>query len=210
MRGYGIYLLFDPVGNNDTEDVQREFDGDKLAPGLMLSRLRCPNWNDGVEHSCSPSVDKTGADHPNVVLSRSLKSSADDSPSSSQSDGLDPTITVTEPATYETAHEGTEIVNGNNATLEKGVVDDGSTSFRVRVTKLHGCLIVIHCTVDTTHHTLIVSEKEDGKTSDTIDGDEKASLLQLVDHIGPRDDIHDGDYPRCLVRIRCMDGLSNS
>ena len=63
------------------------------------------------------------------------------------------------------------------------------------MTEFHGGVVVVDSTVDTTHHTLIVSEEEDGKTSNTIDGDKKATLLQLVDDIGPRNDIHGSGYP---------------
>ena len=83
--------------------------------------------------------------------------------------------------------------------MEKGVIDDRGTCFRVGMTEFHGGVVVVDGTVDTTHHTLIISEEEDGKTSDTVDGDEKATLLQLVDDIGPRNDIHCSGYPECCV-----------
>ena len=202
--GFAVYLLFDPISDDDTKDVQGEFDGDKLSSGLVLGGLGSPDGYNSVEHSCTPSIDETGADHPRVVLSRSLKGSANDGPTSSESDGLDTPIAITEPTTHETTHERTEVVDGNDAALKKGVVDDGSPCYGIRVTELHGGVVVIHCTVDTTHHTLIITEEEDGETSDTVDGDEKLTLLQLVDHIGPGDDIHDGDYPECLEVFEYM------
>ena len=79
--------------------------------------------------------------------------------------------------------------------MEEGVIDDRGTCFRVGMTEFHGGVVVVYGTVDTTHHALIITEEEDGKTSNTIDGDEKAALLQLVDDIGPRDDIHGSGYP---------------
>ena len=187
------YLLFDPIGDYDTKDVEREFDGDELSTGCVLSSLGGPDGNNSVKYSCTPSVDETSADHPSVVLSRSLKSSSDDGPASSETNGLDAAITVTEPATDKTTHESAEIVDGDNTTLEKGVVDDWGASFRIWVTEFHGVLIVIDCTVDTTHHTLIITKEEDGETSDTVDGDEKATFLISVDHIGPGDEVHGGD-----------------
>lgn len=69
------------------------------------------------------------------------------------------------------------------------------------MTELHGVVVVVDCTIDTTHHTLIITEEEDGETSNTIDGDEKLTLLEFVDHIGPGDDIHGSDYPECLLGI---------
>ena len=162
MHGSTFYSLFDPVCNNDTENVQREFNGDELSTGLVLGSLGGPDWNNSIEHSRTPSIDETGADHPSVVLSRSLESSTDDGPTSSESDGLDTAITVTERTTNETADESTEIVDGNNATLKKSVVNDWGTCFRIRMTEFHGGVVVVDCTVDTTHHTLIITEEEDG------------------------------------------------
>lgn len=196
---FAVYSLFDPVSNDDTKDIQGKFDGDELSTGFVLGSLGGPDWNNSIEHSCTPSVDETGADHPRMVLGRSLESSTEDGPTSSKSDRLDAAITVTEPTTNETADEGTEIIDGNNATLEKGVVDDRGTCFGVGMTELHGGVVIVNCTVDTTHHTLIISEEEDGETSNTVDGDEKATLLKLVDHIGPRNKIHNGNYPECLL-----------
>ncbi len=164
----------------------------------MLGSLSGPDRYNSVKHPCTPSIDETGADHPGVVLSRSLKSGSDDSPTSTERDCLDTAIFVTKPTTNETANESAKIVDGDDATLEKGIVDDGGTCLGIWVTKFHGGIVVVDCTVDTTHHTLIITKEEDGETSNTIDGNEKATLLQLVDHIGPGNDIHDGDYPECL------------
>ena len=66
------------------------------------------------------------------------------------------------------------------------------------MTELHGFLVVINSTINPSHHTLVITEEENGETSNAIDSDEKASLLKLVDHIGPRDDIHGGYYPEGL------------
>ena len=170
----------------------------------MLGSFGGPDWINSVEHSCAPSIDETGANHPSVILSRSLKSSTDDSPTSSKSDCLDTTITVTECTTDETADESTEIVDGNDATLEKGVIDDWGTCFGIRMTEFHGGVVVINCTVDTTHHTLIISEEEDGETSNAIDGDEEFTFLKPVDHVRPGNDVHGGDYPECLVVMNPM------
>jgi hypothetical protein len=62
------------------------------------------------------------------------------------------------------------------------------------VTEFHGFFVVVWCGVDTAHHTLIITEEEDGQASNTIDGNEKATLLQLVDDIGSWDEIHGGEY----------------
>ena len=68
------------------------------------------------------------------------------------------------------------------------------------MTEFHGGVVVIIGTIDTTHHTLIITEEEDRKTSNTVDGDEKTTLLKLVNHIGPGNNIHGGDCPECLIK----------
>ena len=188
------YSLFDPVCDNDTEDVQGELNSYELTTGGMLGSLGSPDGNDGVEHSSPPSVDETGEDHPGVVLSRSLKTGTNDGPTSSKSNRLDTSISITEGTTDKTAHESAEIINGDNAALKKGVINDWSAGYRISVAELHGVVIVVWRRVDTSHHTLIITEEEDGQGGDTVDGNEKASLLQFVDHIGSWNEIHCGFY----------------
>ena len=43
-----MYSLFDPISNNDTKDIEREFNGDELSTGRVLGSLGGPDWNDGV------------------------------------------------------------------------------------------------------------------------------------------------------------------
>ena len=69
MRQFMMYILFNPVSNDNTEDVKRELNGHELATGFVLSGLGSPDWNDSIEHSCAPAIDETGADHPSMVLS---------------------------------------------------------------------------------------------------------------------------------------------
>ena len=192
-KSWAVCSLFNPIGNNNTKDVERELNSDELSTGCVLGSLGGPNRNDSVKHSCTPSIDETSADHPSVILSRSLESSSNNSPTSSETYGLDAAITVTEPTTDETAYESTEIVDGDDTALEEGVIDDWRATHGIWMTEFHGCIIIVNCTVDTTHHALIITEEEDGETSDTVDGYEKAALLKLVDHIGSGNDIHGGD-----------------
>jgi len=141
------------------------------------------------------------ADHPDVVLSRSLKSSTNNGPASTKRDCLDSAISITERATDKTSHKSTEIVDGDNATLKQSVVDDWGAVF-VCVAEFHGFLIIVWCRVDTTHHTLIITEKEDGQAGNTIDGNEKAALLKPVDHIRSWDQIHGGQGFKMTVDIQ--------
>ena len=75
--------------------------------------------------------------------------------------------------------------------MEQGILNIG-TSVRLLDSELHGILIVVHGVVDSTHHTLIITEEENGQAGHAVDGDEKTALLQLVDHIVLGNDVHVG------------------
>ena len=60
------------------------------------------------------------------------------------------------------------------------------------MTKLHCSLVVVYSRIDTTHHSLVVTEEEDGEPGNAIDCNQKTTLLQLMNHIIARDSIHDG------------------
>lgn len=167
----------------------------------MLGGFSSPDWDDGVEHSGTPSVDETSADHPCVVLSRGLKRSTNNGPCSSNPNCLDTAVAITEGTADKAAHESTEIVDRNDTTLQKRVVDDRGACDGICVAKFHGVVVVVWCGVDTAHHSLVITKEEDGQGSYTIDGSEEALFLQLVDHIGLRNEIHCGDRycQECLV-----------
>ena len=77
-----------------------------------------------------------------------------------------------------------------NSALKQGFLDDGFQSFRVLHAKFHGILVVVDCIIDTAHHTLIVTEEEDGQAGNAVDSNEKLPLLQLVHHIPLGNSIH--------------------
>lgn len=77
-----------------------------------------------------------------------------------------------------------------NASLKQRVIDDRRARLGIRMTKVHGVLIVVLSAVDATHHTLVITEEKDGKSSDTVDGYEKTALLKLVNHIASWNEIH--------------------
>lgn len=86
-----------------------------------------------------------------------------------------------------------------NASLQQLVIDKRRSGLRVGVSELHGSLIIILGAVHTTHHTLIITEEEDGKGSDGVDGYEKAALLKPVDNIRPGNEIHGAEVPSRLA-----------
>ena len=77
----------------------------------MFSSLGSPDRNDRIEDTSTPPVDKTSEDHPGGVLSRALKRGTEDSPASTQRDGLYAAVFVTKPATNETADQGTDVID---------------------------------------------------------------------------------------------------
>ena len=52
-------LLSKPICYHNSKDVEREFNGYELAPGLVLGRLGSPNRNDGIENSGAPTVNES-------------------------------------------------------------------------------------------------------------------------------------------------------
>lgn len=108
----GIYLtveggaVFDPVSDDDAENVKSEFDGDKLAAGCVAGGFGGPDGSDGVQNASSDTVKDTGAEHPIGVLGGALEGGADDSPQGSHGDSLNTTISITEPAPKEGAEKG--------------------------------------------------------------------------------------------------------
>lgn len=60
------------------------------------------------------------------------------------------------------------------------------------MTKFHRSLVVVNSAVDTAHHSLVITEEENGEPSNAVDCNQKTTLLQLMDHIIARDSIHDG------------------
>ncbi len=134
-----------------------------------------------------------------MVLSGSLKSSADNSPSSSKRNCLDTPITITEGTTNQAANQSTEIVDRDNTALEKRVINDRSACCGVLVTKLHRSLVVVLSCVDTAHHTLVITEEENGEPSNAVDRNQKTTLLQLMDNIIARDSIHGDVDSRVLI-----------
>lgn len=110
--------------------------------------------------------------HPVVVLSRALKGCSNNSPSGAKANGLDTSISITEGTANEAADESAEIVDRDDAPLKEGVCDNWSSGLLVQGTQPHGILIVVDGVVDTPHHSLIITEEEDGKTGDAVDGDE--------------------------------------
>lgn len=86
-----------------------------------------------------------------------------------------------------------------DAPLQKRVIYDDLFGFGVDVAILHTVDTVVDGHIDTSHHPLIVPEEEDGQAGDTVDGDEKLSLLIPVDNVVLRDEIHDSARFRPVI-----------
>ena len=184
-----VAAKLEPVCNYHTSNVQCEFNGDELPSRGVLGRFGGPDGNDGVEHASTPAVDQTSydmsdqvldnskglgltADHPGSVHGRSLERSTDDGPESTETNRLDTTISVAEGTSDETSHEGAEIVDRNDSTLQQWVVDY-RRAVKTLVAKLHHRLVIIRGIVHASHHTLIITEKENRQASNTVDAEEQ-------------------------------------
>ena len=128
-----------------------------------------------------------------------MQSRTKDGPTRTKSDCLDTTIPVPERTSHKASNESTEIVDRNlsllagtsptllnetyNAPLEQGIGDYGGSSLWVWVSKLHRLVIVILGIVYAAHHSLIVTEEENGQGSYAVDGNKKLALLKAVHDI---------------------------
>lgn len=114
-----------------------------------------------------------------MVLGRALQGGAENCPGSSKSNGLDSANLVTGPAAHEGADQRAEVVDGDDAALEQAVGDDGGVlsidDFGIAET--HGVDVVLGV-VHSAHHSLVITEEEDGEGGETVDGDEKLALLE--------------------------------
>lgn len=195
------YVQLQPVGQDNTKDVQCKLNGNKLSTRCMLGGLRGPDRNDGVQNTSTDTVNEARynrqfgiplanvfsvltADHPFMILGRALQTRTQDSPSGAHSYGLDSSHAISQPATNQTTDQRPQIIDGHNPTLQQGIGDHRGqlAIFHFGVAKLHDVDIVL-CIVHTSHHSLVIPEEKNGKRRDTVDCDEKPALLQLVDDI---------------------------
>lgn len=98
---------------NPYKDIQRELHRHKKSTISMRSRLRAIHRHNDIKQTRPPTVDKTGKDHPNMVLSRALQTGTKDGPSRAEGDCVDAAELVAEPACWEGGGESAEIVYRN-------------------------------------------------------------------------------------------------
>ena len=105
----GVVVLggakLEPVGDDDTKDVEGELKGDKLAARGVGGGLGCPDGSDGVEDAGANAVEDAGAKHPVGVHGGGLQGGSEDAPDAGHADGGDAAVAVAEPATEETSEE---------------------------------------------------------------------------------------------------------
>ncbi len=53
------HLLFDPIGDYNTEDIQRKLDSNELTPRSVLGGFRCPNRGNGVQDTSPDTIQST-------------------------------------------------------------------------------------------------------------------------------------------------------
>ena len=104
--------IFDPVSDDDAENVEGEFNGDELAAGCVASGFGGPDRSYGVQNTSSNTVQDTSAKHPLGVLGGALKGGADDSPDRGYGNVEDTNLSIRETTSQERAEEGAgEIVD---------------------------------------------------------------------------------------------------
>lgn len=112
-------LQLQPIGENNTKDVQSKLNRNKLSSRSMLGRLRSPDRDDSVQNTGADSVDETRyrilasacrccwlylltTNHPIMVLGRALQTRTHDRPNSTSCNRLDSAHPISQPATEQT------------------------------------------------------------------------------------------------------------
>lgn len=115
-------VLFDPIGNYNTKDIESEFDSDKLSSRSMTGSLRCPHWCYRIQNAGPDTIQYTSceylvkevmeqgltrrtAKHPIGILGGTLKSGTSNCPYRGNGYGQDTPISVTEPSSKECAKQ---------------------------------------------------------------------------------------------------------
>ena len=80
--------------------------------------------------------------------------------------------------------------DSHDASLQQRFVSNYLRRPRGHVTKLHDIDGVVDGDIHASHHPLVVAEEENGEAANAIDGDEKATLLEVMHHIEARDLVH--------------------
>lgn len=70
--GTGYALLFNPVRDDDTEDVEREFDCHKLSARRVGCCFGGPDWGNGVQDPGPNTIENASAKHPICILRGAL------------------------------------------------------------------------------------------------------------------------------------------
>ena len=54
--GDGRDLLFDPIGDDNTEYIQCKFNSNELTPGGVLGGFSCPNGGNGIQDTSPDTI----------------------------------------------------------------------------------------------------------------------------------------------------------
>lgn len=69
---------------------------------------------------------------------------------------------------------------------------------------------IVFCGVYTSHHTLVIAKEEDAECSNTVDGDEKLTLLKVVSHIEALESLQLSHDAQCkMLRYMWSTGTQN-
>lgn len=111
-------IQFQPVCEDDTKDVESELDGNELSTRGVVRDFCSPDGDDGVQDTRTDTIYKTRckssaslhltiiqrlhtANHPLMIHSRTLQRSTQNRPPTTNSNGLNPSNPITNPATQQ-------------------------------------------------------------------------------------------------------------
>lgn len=126
-----------------------------------------------------------------MVHGGTLQTCSHNGPGSSHRNGLDPANLVADPAPKHAAEQGSEVIDGDDASLQETVCDNRLLGDRVDVAKAHEVNVVFGV-VHAAHHALVVAKEEYRECGNAVDGDEKLTLLKHVGNVESREAFHGG------------------
>ena len=83
------------------------------------------------------------------------------------------------------------MVKTHNASLEQGLVGHDETLGFVKVAEAHD-LGIASIAIHPTHHTLVITEEEDGETGDAVDENQQRPPLVAISYVPLGNTIHGG------------------
>lgn len=126
-EGEGGNAQLEPVRYHDSEDVERELNSNELTSTSVRNTFCSPHWYNGIQDTSAPTIGQScyvsisfdvpsfsgdfTKDHPNMILSRTLQTSSQYTPSCTKSNSLDPPNFFSYPTSNKSTYQSTQVIH---------------------------------------------------------------------------------------------------